>query len=151
VRSDFLQLVFYAIALVVGGAFEEFLPKWCGVGFPVLMALAVSVAARKPAVVTVLVALAAGAFEDALSSLPTMTSPCFFLLAALLVWRTRLAKTVLVAAYPLYQLWLKLIVPSLAGSLGVRILTAIPIAALLAFAVLPLFAWLERKAAVDEA
>jgi len=146
-----LQLVLYAVALVVGGAVEELLPKCFGVGFPVLLAFAVSVAARKSAVALVLVALAAGAFEDALSSLPTMASPCFFLAVAAAVWRTRFAKSALILSYPLYQVWLKLVVPGLDDSLVLRFLMAVPVAALMAFSAVPLFAWLERKAAVDEA
>jgi len=150
VKSDFLQFAYYVLALVLGGAFEELLPKGFGVGVPVLMALSASVAVRKPVVVLVLVALAAGAFEDALSSLPRMTSPCFFLAVAVLVWRTRLARTVFVLAYPLYQVWLKLVVPELAGALGLRVLVALPMAVLMAFTAVPAFAWLEGKAAVDE-
>jgi len=151
VRSEFLQFVFCLIALVLGGAAEELLPKFCGVGFPVLMALTAVVAVRKPAPAMVLFALAAGAFEDALSSLPTMTSPCLFLAVAVLAHKTRFAKTALIAAYPLYQLWLKFIVPGLSGSLGTRFLVAFLIAAVTVFAVELLWAWTERKAALDEA
>ena len=150
-RSELLQFVFYAIAHVLGGACEELLPKVFGVGFPILLALTVSVAARRSTPAMILFALAAGAFEDALSSPPTMTSPCFFLVAALVVWRTHLAKLVLIFAYPIYEVWLAVLVPGHAGSLVARLLMSVPIVALTAFAVCPVFAWLERKAAVDEA
>jgi len=150
VKSEFLQFAYYALALVLGGAAEELLPKYLGVGFPVLMALSASAAIRKPVVVMVLVALAAGAFEDSLSSLPQMTSPCFFLAVAVVAWRTRLAKAVLILAYPLYQVWLKLVVPGFAGLLGVRTLVAVPIAVFMAYVVFCALTWIERKAAIDE-
>lgn len=153
-RNDFLQFVFYLIALVFGGALEEFLPKALGAGAPVLLALAFSVASGKSLTATVLFALAAGAFEDALSSLPLMTSPCVFLAVAVLTWRTRallpvvLRPAILLVCYPVYLLWLMLIVPDVRFSLG-GILLAMPVAALTAFVVDCGLAWLERKAAVD--
>jgi len=151
VRNDFLQFAFYLVALVIGGSLEEFAPKLLSVGFPMLLALSVGVAERQSLVTAILFSLAAGAFEDALSSLPAMTSPCFFAVVALIVWRTRFARLALVVAYPVFQVWLKLIVPGLAGSLGTRLLLSVPIALFMAFVLLPALAWVERKAAVDVA
>jgi len=146
-----LQFAFYLTALVLGGAVEELLPEAFGVGFPVLMALAVVAAVRRPAAVAVLFALAAGATEDALSSLPTMASPCFFLVVAVLVRRTGFWRIGLMVAYPVYQVWLKLVVACLPGSFGMRMAGALPVAAVTVLVVGHALAWVERKAAIHEA
>jgi len=150
VRSDILQFVFCLIALVVGGAAEELLPKFCGVGVPVLMALSACVAVRTTVPTLLFFSLAAGAFEDALSSLPLMMSPCFFLAVAVLAYKTRHAKTVLVMSYLAYQAWIKFLVPWLADSLGTRLLAAFLIAPVAGLVVDFLLAWTERKAAFGE-
>ena len=78
-----IQLVIAVLALVFAAAGEELLPPCLGVGFPLLLAAAVAMARRRPSVTAVFFAVAAGAFEDALSSLPPLTSVGFFLFAAI--------------------------------------------------------------------
>ena len=76
--NSLLQFVFALGVLCLGGAAEDMLPKVAGVGFPVLLSAVLVMATRRPIVPAVLFAVAAGACEDALSSLPLMTSPSTF-------------------------------------------------------------------------
>ena len=84
-KTDFIKLVLALIVLVIGGAAEEILPKVAGVGWPVLMASSLFFAMRRGVPEMVMFAIAAGAFEDALCSLPAATSSSFFLAAAALI------------------------------------------------------------------
>ena len=86
-KSNVVQLVLALMALVLGGAAEELLPKVAGIGFPVLLAAALFFAVRRGTAEAVVFALAAGALEDALSALPPGTSPVFFLAAIALARR----------------------------------------------------------------
>ena len=82
-KSDFAKIVYCAAILAAGCAAEELLPKFLGAGFPVLLAATVFLSARSGIFAAVAFAIAAGAAEDAVSSLPVATSACFFTLAAL--------------------------------------------------------------------
>ena len=82
-KGDLVQLAFALIVLVLGGALEDMLPHFLGVGFPVLLMSALFVAPRRSAVPAVLFGMAAGGCEDALSGLPFAASVSFFALAAL--------------------------------------------------------------------
>jgi len=113
------------------------------------MALSACVAARRSVAALVLFALAAGAFEDALSTLPSMTSPCFFFAVAVISNETRSAKSVTVLAYVFYQLWLKFLLPWSVDTIGTRLVLAPLIAAVTVAAVGFVLPWTERKAAID--
>lgn len=127
------------------------MPKFFGVGFPVLLAEALSVGQRRTPLAGALFALAAGGMADALASLPPMTSAGFFLLAAMAMRRLPFPRTAMLAVYPLYQVWLALWVSSIGAAVYLRILVSVPIGGLTAAAVCAAISGCERKAAVDEA
>ena len=77
--------MFAVLALVLGAGCEELLPKFFGVGFPVLLMVVVFLSVRFGLLLAVMLAIAAGATEDALSALTPMTSVSFFLIVAVLV------------------------------------------------------------------
>ncbi len=134
--------------LIFGAALEEMLPKWFGVGFPVLLALAILNGIRGTLPVAVIYAVAAAGFEDSLASLPYLTSVLYFLGAAALARWTRLGGLTMLVAYPAYQLWLAVWIPSLAsGALFGRLLLSIPVGMATSFIVGSVFLWLERRAA----
>jgi len=111
VQNSFQYLIFSLFVLVVGVAFEELLPKFLGVGFPVLLSAVYCVSERRDPMVAVLFAIVAGGMSDAVSSLPPMTSSGFFMLVVLLTRISPFPILLMVALYPLYQVWLKVIVP----------------------------------------
>ena len=135
--------------LVLGAALEEMLPKWLGVGFPVLLALAILNGIRGSLPVAVIYAIAAAGFEDSLSSLPYMTSVLFFLGAAALARWTRLGWLTMLVAFPAYQLRRAVWIPGFAtGALFVRFVLSIPMGVMTSFATGLAFLWLERRAVV---
>lgn len=138
------------MVLILGCAFEEMLPKFAGVGFPILLVLVQLVSARKPTMILTLFAMAAGCAEEAISGLPMMTATSFLLGVALLAKWCELPRLATVFTYPLFQLWLYVWVPWMQGNVFNRVLLSIPIGVLTAITVQVAFAWLERKAAVDE-
>lgn len=149
-RNSLLHLVFSIMLLVVGAAVEDLSPKFCGVGLPVLLVAVQVMAARRTALAMALFAVAAGAVEDSISSLPAMTSASYFLVVAVLVRWSGLPRGTIVLTYPFYQLWLKLWVSGLAGNIFHRVLVALPVGLVAAFAVGAVLIGLERGAALDE-
>lgn len=141
-------MVFALPVLVLGAGCEELLPKFFGLGVPVLLTSVLFLAARAGLPAAVLLAVAAGATEDALSALTPMTSVSYFLLAAAVVRWSGAPRGVAALAYAGYQLWLAVWV----GGVNVfsRILLALPIGLLTACAVAGVLAWAVRKAAIDE-
>ena len=76
VKNEVIQLVIALMALCIGGAAEELLPKIAGVGFPFLMASSVFMAMSLHTSATVMFAVAAGAIEEAPAfSLPSPLLP----------------------------------------------------------------------------
>jgi hypothetical protein len=151
VKSEIVQLVFYAMSLVFGGALEEMLPKFVGVGFPIALAMVMVVAARRTMPVMVVFACAAGAMEDALSGLPVATSASFFLAVAALVRLPMVPRgALMILAFPFYQLWLNVWDSGLNGSVFNRVLLAVPMGIVVICVVAILMKWLERKVAIDE-
>lgn len=150
-KNDLVQLVLALLALVIGGAAEELLPKIAGTGFPVLMAASVYFATRRRAADAVAFALAAGALEDALGGLPPATSPSFFLAATALARWSAFPRGAFILAYPVYRMWLGLWTAGAAGGMFGSVLVAVPAGVTTAFAVWALLGWAERKAAVDAA
>lgn len=146
-KNSSIQLAFTVLVLVIGAGLEEILPKVLGVGFPVLLCAVQFSASRRPMHVAALFALAAGAVEDALSSLVPMTSGSYFLVVAAFARFSGLPRASALLTYPCYQLWL-----AVWGGGGVfaRTALAFPIGLVTAFAVSGAIAWAGRKAAVDE-
>ena len=149
-RNSPLQLVFALLTLVLGAAAEELLPKPLGVGFPVLLAAVQFWAMCGFPLSMTLFALAAGAVEDSLSSLPVMTSASYFLAVAAVVRWSELPRGAIVLTYPLYQLWLWMWIPSLQGNAFHRILVALPIGLAAMFVVWAALAAVKRGGAIDE-
>ena len=149
-RDSFVHLAFALLALVVCGAAEELLPKFSGVGIPLLLAVSQLVAARWHTAEAVLFALAAGALEDSLSTLPMMTSASFFLLVSLPVRWTGFPAVATIVSYPVYHLWLAIWAPLSDGETWWRALVAVPVACVSAYAMSAVFEWAQRKAAVGE-
>lgn len=148
--SSLVRFVFALLTFILGAAAEELLPKTLGVGFPVLLASTVYFAPRKSIALPVLFALAAGGAEDALSSLPYLTSASYFLLAAAVIHLTGLPFVIAPFVFPVYQIWLCLWAPDLSGSVFTRFLMAFPIGVLTFAAVAYALEHLARKAAIDE-
>jgi len=134
---------------MLGCAAEEMLPKPFGVGFPVLLAAVQFFASRRPLPAALIFAAAAGAVEDALSSLPAMTSVGYFSATALLVRRTGFPRLAIAMTYPAYQLWLRLWVPGIGGGVFHRTLVALPLGVATAVAVAWLLFAAQKKGAID--
>ena len=150
-KSEFIKVLVGLIAIIVGGAAEEMLPKAADVGVPLLMASSVFMAMKLQVQATVMFAIAAGAVEDALSGLPPATSSSFFLAVAALARWSEFPRGALVLAYPLYQWWLWVWTGGAYGVLFNRLLIALPLGLVSAVIAWAIFAWVERGAAVDEA
>ncbi len=149
-KSDWVQLVFAILVLVIGGAIEELLPHVLGAGFPILLMATIFLAARRPTFAAILFAIAAGGMEDALSNLPIATSVSFFVLLALALRTESLSYAAMLIAYPIYQLWLWLWQPGSDGGIFGRFLISIVTGPFTAACVVFVLAWLERRAALDE-
>jgi len=150
VSDNLRQFAFGFVLLVLGAGLEELLPKFLGVGFPVLLAAvqARSVGGGLPMVLVL--AVVAGALEDALSSLPFLASVGFFILAALAVRRVGWPRLAIVLTYPCYQVWLALWTSGAGAGIFGRLLLSLPIGGLTACVVGTGIAWLGRRGAVDE-
>lgn len=148
--NSWIELVLALAVLVFGGAAEELLPKVFGVGFPVLLSAVHIVAARRNAAAAFLFAVAAGATEDSLSSLPFLTSVSFCVLVVLLVRRLEIPRLTMALTYPIYHLWLAVWVEELQGSVFLRMALALPVGLATVFAVGALLGLAERKAGLDE-
>ena len=145
-----VQFVLAVLVLVPGAALEEMLPRVFGVGIPVLLTAVLFLSVRQTGPFALAFAVVAGAVEDALSSLPPMTSVSWFLAAALLLRRFGSAGFVPAVAYAGYQVWLSIWVASIGGDVFKRILLACPVGLVTAFALDAALAWIFRKAAADE-
>lgn len=151
--SGVLVFLFYLIVLVLGGALEELLPKMLGVGVPILLGWTLFAAVHRNAPTVVVLAIAAGAFEDALSALPFLTSVSFFVVAALVANRVcgergLAVLPALMVAYPLYQAWLWLVAVPVVPSAWGLVLGAACLMSLAASVVVAFFARCERRAAI---
>ena len=149
-RNNFANFVFAVVVIVAAGAAEEMLPKFFGTGFPLLLAASAFFASEVRSPAALVFAVAAGAMEDALSSLPVMTSSSAFFFAALAARYSGMPRATAVAAYPIYRLWLAVWSPSSAGNLYANLLASVPAGFVAAFAVAAALSYLRRKAALDE-
>lgn len=149
-KREFVHFTIAAAALVFGGAAEEMLPRLFGAGVPLLFAFAVYFALRRTRGYALAFAVAAGAAEDALSSLPFATSVGFFVPAAAAFGVFRLPMSAIAVFYPFYQVWLWLWTGVAdGGDWWARAVAAVP----LALAAMALAAgavrWAERKGGLD--
>ena len=142
--------MFSLLVLVFGAGAETLLPKLLGVGFPVLMTAVQFTAARRPAVAAALFAVAAGAMEDALSTLPPATSVSYFLALASLVRWSGMPRAATLFTYPVYQVWVSVWTSGFGGGVFGRVLAAIPVGLATALVVGAVLGLMERKAAIDE-
>ena len=108
------------------------------------------VAMRRPAATAVLFALAAGAMEDSLSSLPALTSASYFLALAVLVRWSKMPYAAALFAYPVYQMWLFVWTGRSGGGVFGHILLALPLGIVTTLAAELVLGWAERRGAVDE-
>ncbi len=148
-KSDLVQFVFALLVLVFGGAAEELMPKFLGVGFPFLLMATIFLAPRRTILASVLFAVAAGSFEDALSSLPFATSVAFFTCAVLLVRSARISYAAMMLVHPVYQMWVWLWRPEFESGIFGRLLVSIVTGPFAALLVIVCLVWLERRAAID--
>ena len=148
--NSIVQIVFAVMALVLGAALEELLPKFFGVGVPILLTVVLFMSVRRTGSFALVFAVAAGALEDALSSLPPMTSVSYFLAVALLARFPGRSGALMAVAYPLYQIWLAVWFPGIGGGVFARVLLSCPVGFATAWAVDLALTWFSRKAAADE-
>lgn len=146
-KGSVVQFVFILLALVFGGALESVLPSVWGLSVPVLLGAAVFFATVTRAPVWIFAAVAAGALEESVASLPPATAIVFF--AALAVAVRFLPERIvwIVAAYPAYQIWLGLVAEG-SGAIA-RAMVAVPVGALSLAAVAALMSVAWRKAGAD--
>ena len=150
VISDFVQIALAALVLVLGAAAEELLPKFVGVGFPVLLAAVPFMSVRRGRPEALCFAAAAGAMEEAVSGLPPMAGVSFFLALAFISHGSALTWTLAALAFPVYQVWLSVWLVGIGGGVFGRVLLSFPIGFLTMLAVGAAVGALRRKAAVDE-
>ena len=150
VNPDVIHIALAALVLVFGGTAEDLLPKVLGVGFPVLLASVPVLVARFGRLEGLAYAVAAGAMEEALSSVPPMSGVSFFLAVAVLVRHVGPGWVPALVSYPVYQIWLAVWLVGIGGGVFGRILVAIPVGAVTALAVGAAVNGLCRKAAIDE-
>ena len=150
VKNEVFQLIFELMTLVLGSAAEEMLPKFAGIGIPVLLAAVQYSAVDRPLGASLLFAFMAGVFEDAICSLPFGASVSYFLFLSVLVRFADLPRTAALLIYPAYQMYLLVWVPSLQGNIFIRLLASIPVGVLTVFFVVVLLTFLEKKFALNE-
>lgn len=150
-RNEIVQLVIALGVLAFGGAAEELLPKFPGVGFPVLLMACIYMATRRGVWQMFMFAAAAGAAEDSLASLPWATSIAFFCMAAAFARTSESEWSAYAFSYPVYQLWVRMWSANPAGGIFSRFLLAIPVGLATAACVRYVLRWLDRKGALDEA
>lgn len=148
-KNGNLHFLFAVLALVLGAAAEELLPKPAGVGFPVLLAAVQFMAVRRAPFEMALFAIAAGAAEDAVSSLPVMTSVSFCLSVAVATRWLGFPRGMIALSYPLYQFWLRLWGVGLADNIFDRLLVSVPVGVVTALAVAAVLSCTERRISLD--
>jgi hypothetical protein len=150
VGNDLSQFILSILTLVIGAGMEELLPKYFGVGAPILLCAVMVFASRRSASRAALFAIAAGAVEDSISSLPAMTSVSYFLIVASLAHWSKLPRCMAIFAFSGYQAWLYAWVGGLQGGVFGRMLFSLPVGLITVVAADWVLLWAERKAAIDE-
>ena len=146
-KGSVVQFAFIVLALAVGGALEDMLPAFGSVGTPVLLGAALFFALKTRTPVWMIAAVAAGALEEAVASLPPATAIVFFAAVAAAVRFFREPLVWIVAAYPAYQVWLGLVAEG-SGAIS-RVLLAFPVGVVSLAAVTALLSLAWRKAGAD--
>jgi len=147
VKGNLVQFAFIVVAIVLGGALEDMLPSIGSLGVPMLLALAVFFAVETRTPIWIMAAVAAGAFEEAICSLPPGSAIVFFAAIAVAIRFFREPVVWIAIAYPSYQVWLALVADGM-GAPG-RILLSVPVGAAFLAVALVVLPWLWRKAGVD--
>ena len=122
-KDEVVQFVFILVAIVIAAAAEELLPSFFGIGFPVLLSVVMIIASRVNVLPGVMSAVAAGAFEDALSSL---------------------------AVFPAYAVWTSMCKAGPIGDALVSLMLSLPLGAVAFVIVLLVLTWAGGKAGFDE-
>ncbi len=138
------------IALVVTAAAEELLPSFFGAGLPLLLAAVMVMTTRTKVLPGVLTAVGAGAFEDALSALPPMTSVCIFVIASLLSRKAYFPRPFLLLLFPLFEFWAGICVIGPKDDVFVRMLVSLPLGVVALGIVRPVLNWSYRRAGLDD-
>ena len=146
-KGNLVQFAFIVVAIVLGGALEDMLPSIGSLGVPMLLALAVFFAVETRTPIWIMAAVAAGAFEEAICSLPPGSAIVFFAAIAVAIRFFREPVVWIAIAYPSYQVWLALVADGM-GAPG-RILLSVPVGAAFLAVALVVLPWLWRKAGVD--
>lgn len=149
-KDDLVQFVFIVTALVFAAAAEDMLPVFVGTGFPLLLSLVMVTAPRVKVLPGVMTAIGAGAFEDALSSLPPMTSICFFMVVSLVSRKEYFPRPFLAAFFPAYALWAGMCMTGPMGDVFARTLVSLPLGLVSYSVTYMVLAWSGRKAGLDE-
>jgi len=147
VKNNLVQFAFIVVAIVLGGALEDMLPSIGSLGLPILLSLAVFFAVETRTPIWIMAAVAAGAFEEAICSLPPGSAIVFFAAIAVAIRFFREPVVWIAVAYPSYQIWLALVAGG-AGASG-RILLSVPVGAAFLAVALAVLPWLWRKAGAD--
>lgn len=149
-KNNTVRFVLALLTLCLGASIEEMLPKFCNVGFPVLLSVLPLIALRSPVILPILFSLMAGTIEDALSALPLLTSSSFYLLVIVFIRWIRFPFLSAFFAFPLYQIWLCVWVQGVQGNLFSRLLVAFPLGALTMGFVTFVLWGVERSVGADE-
>ncbi len=150
-KKDIVHFVYALIAIVACSAIEELSPKILGVGVPALLSAAAYCSVRRPPIEGFMFAVAAGAAEDTLSSLPFATSLSFFVGMFAFMRGFKLSLAFAMPAYCLYHLWIWIwLGSSIDGSIMLRFIASIPVGAIILVAISFALRWLDGKAAMDE-
>ena len=146
-KSNVVQFAFIVVAIVLGGALEDMLPPIGSLRLPMLLSLAVFFAVETRTPIWIMAAVAAGAFEEAICSLPPGSAIVFFAAIAVAIRFFREPIVWIAVAYPSYQIWLALV----AGGMGAsgRMLLSVPVGAAFLAVALAVLPWLWRKAGAD--
>ena len=146
-KNNLVQFAFIVVAIVLGGALEDMLPPIGLLRLPMLLSLAVFFAVETRTPIWIMAAVAAGAFEEAICSLPPGSAIVFFAAIAVAIRFFREPIVWIAVAYPSYQIWLALV----AGGMGApgRILLSVPVGAAFLAVALAVLPWLWRKAGAD--
>lgn len=126
-KNELLTFLAILFAVIIGGAAEELLPKFAGVGVPVLLSICLVGATGKSVFASGVLALASGVFEDALCGLPFFLSASYFLAGAALMRFGGVSRALAVLVYPCYQLWLAVWLKGLSGGIWGRLIVSVPI------------------------
>jgi len=151
VSANLRQFAFGIVFLVLGAGAEELLPKCLGVGFPVLLATVLILAGGRGSLpIVFMLAIIAGALEDALASLPLLASVSYFAFVVLAVRHIGFPRLSAAVAYPCYQLWLAFWTSGSDVGIFSRMMVSLPFGGLTVAVVGLVLDWAKEKGAVDE-